>query len=140
MISRKFALLAIPLLSACAGTIPQVERPGPVPATRPVQVPPTDPAPPSSGFRQARVMNLPGLESVPGQSRDGLIRQFGAARLGVIEGDVRKLQFGGEACVLDIYLYPPAPGPEPRATWVDARRQNDGLDVDRARCVAALAR
>lgn len=140
MISRKCALLLLPLLSACAGTIPQVERPSSSPAPRTVQVPPTDPAPPSSGFRQARVMNIPGLESVIGQSRAALIRQFGSARLDVVEGDVRKLQFSGESCVLDIYLYPPAPGAEPRATWIEARRASDGMDVDRARCVAALGR
>jgi hypothetical protein len=32
------------------------------------------------------------------------------------------------------------PGAEPVATYVDARRPSDGLDVDRAACVAALQR
>jgi hypothetical protein len=40
--------------------------------------------------------------------------------------------------VLDVYLYPLTQGAEPTATYVDARRASDGLDVDRARCVAAL--
>ena len=31
-------------------------------------------------------------------------RQFGAARLEVWEGDARKLQFTGTACVLDVFL------------------------------------
>jgi hypothetical protein len=40
--------------------------------------------------------------------------------------------------VLDVYLYPPSPGATPSATYVDARRPSDGLDVDRAACVRAL--
>lgn len=69
-----------------------------------------------------------------------LIQEFGPPRLDVHEGDMRKLQFAGEACVLDVYLYPLRPGGEPVATYLDARRPSDGLDVDRAACVAALAR
>lgn len=83
-------------------------------------------------------MDIPGLEGVIGSDAGALTRQFGTARLDVKEGDVRKLQFSGTACVLDIYLYPPSPNAEPRATYVDARRASDGLDVDRAACVAAL--
>jgi hypothetical protein len=83
-------------------------------------------------------MNLPGLENVIGQSAAGLQARFGAPRLDVREGDARKLQFSGEACVLDVYLYPLRPGAEPTATYVDARRASDALDVDRAACVAAL--
>jgi len=48
------------------------------------------------------------------------------------------LQFSGTACVLDVYLYPPAAGSEPEATYVDARRSSDGQDVDRAACIVAL--
>ena len=75
-----------------------------------------------------------------GASPDELARQFGPARLDVWEGDARKLQFTGTACVLDIYLYPSAPGAPPEATYVDARRASDGQDVDRASCVSALKR
>ena len=67
-----------------------------------------------------------------------LLRQFGTARLDVWEGDARKLQFAGNACVLDVYLYPSERGKEPEATYVDARRPSDGQDVDRAACIAAL--
>ncbi len=87
----------------------------------------------------ARVLALPGLEGVIGADRAGLIRQFGPARLDVWEGDARKLQFSGTACVLDVFLYPAERGAEPQATYVDARRASDGQDVDRAACVAALA-
>lgn len=83
---------------------------------------------------------MPGLESVIGADASALIGQFGTPRLDVHEGDARKLQFSGAACVLDIYLYPPDKGGTPRATYVAARRASDGLDVDRAACVAALRR
>ena len=86
------------------------------------------------------VLAAPGLEGVIGSGPDQLVRQFGPARLDVWEGDARKLQFIGAACVLDIYLYPPAPGAAPEATYVDARRASDGQDVDRASCVTALKR
>lgn len=81
---------------------------------------------------------VPGVEGVIGNDTAGLIRQFGKPRLEVIEGDARKLQFSGTACVLDAYLYPPAAGREPLATYIDARRPSDGQDVDRAACIAAL--
>ena len=80
----------------------------------------------------------PGLEGVIGATQAELTRQFGAARLEVWEGDSRKLQFIGTACVLDVYLYPGAPGREPQASYVDSRRASDGKDVDRAACIAAL--
>lgn len=86
------------------------------------------------------MMNVPGLEGVIGRNETALANLFGAPRLNVTEGDAKKLQFAGEACVLDVYLYPLRPGGEPSATYVDARRASDGLDVDRAACVRALRR
>ena len=134
-------LIALPLLGACAAqVIPPASTPT-APQQRATRVPPTRPAPPPvSGFRTADVMSLPGLEGVIGADAAALERRFGVARLHVWEGDARKLQFSGEACVLDVYLYPPRPGAEPTATYVDARRASDGLDVDRAACVRALKR
>lgn len=132
------SLLAV-LLSACVSS-------GPVPPKRPTTAKPPRPAatipavrpPMRYRPRNPQVQALPGLEGVIGQTVDGLTRQFGPARLDVWEGDARKLQFAGTACVLDIYLYPEAQGKEPQATYVDARRQSDGQDVDRAACIAAL--
>jgi hypothetical protein len=142
MPSRILALALVPLLGACAQTaIPigsaprpatQGARPTPPPQSSPVQRPPTP------GFIAPRVMDAPGLEGVIGADAEALQRTFGTARLNVWEGDARKLQFGGEACVLDVYLYPLKKGAEPTATYVDARRSSDGLDVDRAACVRAL--
>ena len=126
-----FALALAPALAACgAGTATQ--RPATT-QPRPRTAAPVRTAPPLP-----RVQVAPGLEGVIGANRDGLIRQFGTPRLDVWEGDTRKLQFSASACVLDIYLYPPAPGRDPEATYVDARRASDGQDVDRASCVAAL--
>ena len=126
------------LLSACSGAVP-----GNVGSTgaRPTRLPSGQAAPVRRPVRrplpQAQVQMLPGLEGVIGSSTAELTRQFGAARLDVWEGDARKLQFTGPACVLDVYLYPPAQDREPQATYVDARR-TDGKDVDRAACVQAL--
>ena len=107
-----------------------VERPG---STAPIRVP-TAPQP----RPEARVLQLPGIEGVIGADAEALLRQFGRPRIDLTEGDARKLQFSGAACMLDIYLYPPASGGEPRATHVDARRASDGQDVDRAACIEAL--
>ncbi len=81
---------------------------------------------------------IPGLEGVIGATGADLTRQFGAPRLEDWEGDARKLQFTGSACVLDVYLYPSDASREPQAAYAEARRSSDGRDVDRAACVAAL--
>lgn len=136
---RKLLPLAlVPLVAACA-------TPAAVPAGRtalPTPGVPRPPAPvePEIGFRAARIMSAPGLDGVIGKDANGLVREFGTPRLDVWEADARKLQFAGTACVLDVFLYPPAPGRTETATWVEARRQTDGKDVDRAACVAALKR
>lgn len=123
------AACALPiLLSACGGG---GQRPTPTkpPATLP---------PPPITRPEVQVMHLPGLDGVIGMNSGVLLRDFGQPRIDLREGDVRKLQFSGNACVLDIYLYPPQNGGEPVATHVDARRSSDGQDVDRAACVEAL--
>lgn len=126
------ALALAPALAACAAG-PASQHPAATTQPRPRTVAPVRTAPPPP-----RVQAAPGLEGVIGANSDALIRQFGIPRLDVWEGDARKLQFSASACVLDIYLYPSAPGREPEATYVDARRASDGQDVDRASCVAAL--
>ncbi|WP_128891396.1 hypothetical protein [Erythrobacter sp. HKB08] len=145
---RRISLLALPLLAACS-TVTPPPSPGttpdaPVTRSQPYVPPPQTqrPVQPSTpgGFRAPRVMNLPGVEGLIGANAGQITRQFGEPRLDVVEGDARKLQFSGEACVLDIYLYPLSPGAEPTATYVDARRASDGLDVDRVSCVRALLR
>ena len=105
-------------------------------------MPPSRPAPPptASRFRRPEILRAAGLEGVLGAPAAALVRLFGTPRLDLHEGDMRKLQFAGEACVLDVFLYPLRSGAEAEATWVEARRRSDGLEVDRAACVAALKR
>ncbi len=128
------ALALTPLLAACGTSGVQTASSRPAGPTPRSQVRPPVNRPPSSALVQV----APGLEGVIGASADQLSRQFGTPRLEVWEGDARKLQFSGGACVLDVYLYPPAAGRDPQATYVDARRASDGADVDRAACIAAL--
>ncbi|PLK27260.1 hypothetical protein [Novosphingobium sp. TH158] len=128
------ALAPILLLAACGGGTATVKS-----ATRPLPPPPTVVKPtPAKPPARPRILAAPGLEGVIGASGGDLERQFGTARLDVLEGDARKLQFSGNACVLDVFLYPQEAGQEPHATYVEARRASDGRDVDRASCVAAL--
>lgn len=138
-----FALLAL-AIGGCVSSgpvwapVPQAASTRPQPQV--TQIPPTaPPPPPTKGFRPAPVMNVPGLEGVIGSPAEGLIRKFGSAQLDAREGDARKLQFSGSACVLDVYLYPPQSGATPVATHVEARRATDGAAVDRAACARALS-
>jgi hypothetical protein len=80
-----------------------------------------------------------GLERVLGQTARGLIDLFGNAEQTVKEETATRMQFRSPICVLDAYLYAPSAGRDPVVTYVDAR-QSDGRDIDRASCVAALAR
>lgn len=142
------AAVAALLLSACSGGSggppPRGTRPPPTKPTKPTKRPPVTvtspvrrPAPPVTP-PPAKIQSLPGVEGVIGAGVAQLTREFGKPRLDVWEGDARKLQFSGTPCVLDVYLYPPAAGREPQATYVEARRPSDGRDVDRAACIAGL--
>ncbi|MGW8207066.1 MAG: hypothetical protein ACWGMY_08945, partial [Hyphomicrobiaceae bacterium] len=129
-----FASLAlVSALSACGPSGGKVQSASAAAAPRPAIRQPVHRVP-----RDPQFQMMPGLEGVIGASEDQLVRQFGPARLDVWEGDARKLQFTGEPCILDIYLYPTSRSNEPLATYVDARRASDGQDVDRAACVRAL--
>ncbi len=100
-------------------------------------VPPPAVAPPTA-LRSAPMRPV-GLERVLGQNARGLAALFGPADQIVREDGALRQQFRGPICVLDAYLYPPSAGKEPQVTYVDTR-QLDGRDIDRASCVAALAR
>lgn len=118
-IGRIGAALTLTALAAC---VPQTSS---APAPRPVAAAPA--------------YSTAGLETVMGQSASALVAAFGQPDLDVREGDARKLQFLGPACVLDAYLYPSRRGGTPVVTHVDARLR-DGRDMDRSSCVAAMAR
>lgn len=139
MTRKALSVLAlIPLVAGCGGG-GAVTPPVKTAASKPAPVRTAVRAPIRSVPGPAAIQSIPGLEGVIGAGSAELARRFGPPRLDVIEGDARKLQFTGAACVLDVYLYPAAPGREPTATYVDARRASDGLDVDRAACVSALS-
>lgn len=95
---------------------------------------PTISAPPAAPARIEA-----GLDRVMGRDARALIVLFGTPDKDVREGDARKLQYLSGVCVLDAYLYPPAPGKEPVVRHVDARLPS-GEDIDRASCIAALSR
>lgn len=135
MTQNVFPVLALSLLLAACGSSGAVKSTPAKTAVKDrvaIRTPAAVPPP------RARVQAAPGLEGVIGATPDDLIREFGPARLDVWEGDARKLQFVGQPCVLDIYLYPLTKGQDPQATYVEARRASDGQDVDRAACIAAL--
>ena len=138
MHAKAGAMIAvIALLSACVSSGSGSGGSGAAAATSPrpiIRKPVTRPA------RNPQLQVIPGLEGVIGANEGQLTRTFGAARLNVWEGDARKLQFQGSACVLDIYLYPTTNSREPIATYIDARRASDGKDVDRISCIRALRR
>ena len=140
----RLALSAAALLVVAGCTTPTVvppprQQPAAPPGAQ--AIPPTRPvAPTMTGARAPQVQRLPGLEEVIEHDAASLARRFGDPRLDVREGDMRKLQFAGEPCVLDVFLYPLHEGQEPVATYVEARRGSDGQEVDRAACVAALRR
>jgi hypothetical protein len=84
------------------------------------------------------VLRGPGLDGVIEERADRLVRLFGTPRLDVRESDMRKLQFAGSACVMDVFLYPLRPDAEPVATWIETRRASDGAEVDRQACIERL--
>ena len=127
------------VLSGCGGADYGPLQSTPAPPVARAPVPRTKPrAPVRQPLAPPPVQALPGVAGVIGATGAELTRQFGTPRLDVLEGDARKLQYSGSACVLDIYLYPPKKRGDPQATHVDARRGSDGQDVDRAACVEAL--
>ncbi len=137
------ALCATVALSACVGAPPRQTPPPPPITVDPNVVPPMDTPPPppaSAGFRTPEILQGPGLSGIIREGASSLTSRFGQPALDTPEGDMRKLQFRSEACVLDIYLYPLAPGAQPVATWLEARRASDGAPVDRQACIQAFSR
>ena len=118
-----FALLPILLLAACGGDG--------------IAPPPAAVSKPEPRVPHHAPLRETGLSGVIGADAEALIRQFGPPRLDIHDGDARKLQWSGAACIMDAYLYPGDHGGRPQATFIDTRR-GDGRDVDHAACIAAL--
>lgn len=97
-------------------------------APRPLQPPLQPPPPPSQNIRGA----------VIGLTTEELVIRLGTPALQIREGNSLKLQFRGNYCVLDAYLYPPVGAAAPyRVTYVDMR--SPGLaSVDQAACMYSL--
>jgi hypothetical protein len=121
MIRRLLLVLPPALALAACATEPTVQT-----GAAPVSVKPAN-------MREA------GLERVMGKTAPQLTALFGDPDLDGHEGQARKLQFVGPACVLDTYLYPAKTGGEPVVSYIDARLPT-GDDIDRASCIAALSR
>ncbi len=113
---RRLILASTLLLAACA--------------TRPQQAPPTaeQPAQPQPPRREATRLT--------GMTPRDLTAHFGRPALQIQEGTSLKLQFRGNYCVLDAYLYPGQNGAMV-VTHVDTRLPT-GADTDQATCISAL--
>jgi hypothetical protein len=137
-LSSLAALGSIALLAACepSTTRPASTPPPPKAPETALEIPPR--APEAMVRRSATVHMQPGLEGVIGATSAGLARLFGPPRLDVLEGDAHKLQFTGETCVLDVYLYPKTRGAEPEATYTEARNAATGRAMDSVACVNTL--
>ncbi|NUR45966.1 MAG: hypothetical protein HOP91_07410 [Sphingomonas sp.] len=85
---------------------------------------------PQSAAPPVRQSSLYGLDA------QELVGHFGKPALQIREGNSVKLQFRGNRCVLDAYLYPSRDG-QMRVTYVDTRGTS-GADMDQAACILAL--
>jgi hypothetical protein len=94
----------------------------------------------SAIIRVPEMMSARGLENIIGAGAPALTQRLGEPQLDGFEGDVRKLQFAGTSCVVDVYLYPLRPGAEPVATHVEARRRDGGAAVDQVQCLREVER
>ena len=107
--------LALFALSACARVPTETATPTPPPA-------------PAVQLRESGVLiGLTGNE---------LVTRFGRPTLQIKEGNSFKLQFRGQLCVLDAFLYP-STGAQYRVTHVEARSRA-GSDTNQADCIRAL--
>jgi hypothetical protein len=112
---RYLAASALLFLAACATQQPTAPSPA------------EQPPPPQQA--RGRILGLTAEE---------LVQRFGTPALQIREGDSWKLQFRSRQCVLDAYLYPPAPGRTPyRVTYVETRTPSLGA-IDQALCIASF--
>jgi len=114
---RLFPLAAL-FVAACATTPPP--PPAPVEPPKPV------------------VVEKPESGTLIGLTANELVSRLGTPRLQIREGQGTKLQFAVSACILDAYLYPPAPGGGVlRVAHVDTRSRQ-GTDVNQQNCITAI--
>lgn len=130
---RNFVMVLAALsLSACATGAEDFAN-APDSASRPPIVLPQQASVPS-----AQVMQERGLNAIIGKDERTVLARLGAPRIDLTEGDVRKLQFANQACVMDVFFYPNGNGGARIATHIEARLRN-GVSTDRAQCLDALS-
>lgn len=113
---RILIAIALMALSACARVPTETATPTPPPAPAPQQ------------SRESGILiGLTGNE---------LVTRFGRPVLQIKEGNSFKLQFRGELCVLDAFLYP-STGAQYRVTHVEARSRA-GTETNQSDCIRAL--
>ncbi len=77
------------------------------------------------------------LDRILGKDARSIALVLGPPAIDVREGPAQRLQFSSASCILDVYLYPPAAGQIPVATYITARVL-DGREAERNSCIAAL--
>jgi hypothetical protein len=80
------------------------------------------------------------INGIIGARAADLTNRFGIARIDMVEGDARKLQYASDTCVLDIYLYPAGTSGEPIAAHVETRQREGGAEANRAGCIGEVER
>jgi len=133
------ATLLAAALAGCAGGASPARKPSAA-APRPGFRPAAAATPRSTIVGVPEVMAPAGLAGVIGAPVAALTNRFGQPRIDLAEGDARKLQFAGQSCVLDIYLYPVAAAAEPTATHVAARLRQGGAPADPGECLREIER
>ena len=113
---RRILAFSVFAFSACARVPTETAAPTPAPAPAPQQ-------PRESGV----LLGLTGNE---------LVTRFGRPVLQIKEGNSFKLQFRGQLCVLDAFLYPSA-GAQYRVTHVETRSRS-GNDTNQRDCIRTL--
>jgi hypothetical protein len=137
---RRFVMIAALLATALAGCAGGGGVRKPATAARPSVRPAVAAKPRGSIVVVPEVMAGKGPDGVIGAPAAALTARFGQPRIDLAEGDARKLQFAGQSCVLDIYLYPLAAAAEPTATHVAARIRQGGALIDPGVCIREVER
>lgn len=96
----------------------------------------TEPAPVQTQVSPAPVSPY-ARGTIIGLTAEQLAQRFGMPALQIREGESLKLQFRSNLCVLDAYLYPPAPGRAYQVTYVDTRTRSMN-PIDQTVCIASL--
>ena len=120
---RRIALISAILIAGCTTT----------PETAPVVEQPRFPTQQPSPIVPQERGDLIGLTA------SELVQRLGSPALQIREGQSLKLQFRGAGCILDAYLYRPAPGQGvERVAHVDTRLRS-GADTNQRACIAELS-